>query len=221
MKMSKKNIWDTINKTLTETKYVMESMKRSMPVKEARAVTEQVIEAFLRGQSKRISNTHTDGHSLYLHNNEIAKIENYVLSITNAGYPTATTKERLNGLPGVNVRQKAGIWYLNDKQWNGDWIEIGHLSDLKESVEDEDELTEGSGAEAIFLEIQSKLPKAVMNDGNVIDCSMYQESQIVTALKGLGFQFKKVLDRKLHFYNPQTSISLYLAQGNRAVTLVP
>ena len=83
------------------------------------------------------------------------------------------------------------------------------------------DMQEGSGADAIFLEIQSKLPKAIMADDNVIDCSMYQETQIVNSLKGLGFQFKKVLDRKLHFYNPQTSISLYLAQGSKHITLVP
>ena len=33
------------------------------------------------------------------------------------GYKTATTKERLNGLPGVSIQQKTGCWYLNGQLW--------------------------------------------------------------------------------------------------------
>ena len=44
--------------------------------------------------------------------------------ITNCGYKTNTTKERLNGLDGVSISQANFIWYLNGKEWDGKLIEI-------------------------------------------------------------------------------------------------
>ena len=64
---------------------------------------------------------------LKLFGNEIAYRYNdpeRTLSITNAGWKTATTKERLNGIEGVNIRQIKGKWYLNGKEWNGNLIDI-------------------------------------------------------------------------------------------------
>lgn len=46
------------------------------------------------------------------------------LSITNAGWLSNTTKERLNGIPGVSINQKKGEWYLNGNQWDGKLIDI-------------------------------------------------------------------------------------------------
>jgi len=61
-----------------------------------------------------------DGAILMLHGHVIA-IKNYdgTLQVTHAGWPTMTTKERLNGLPGVGIHQEAGIWYLNGEEWDG------------------------------------------------------------------------------------------------------
>ena len=76
-------------------------------------------------ESKRIGNSYTDGTTLYLHDNAIAKFdENGRLWITNAGWKSNTTKERLNGIPGVSIYQKDFTWYLNDEPWNGDWVRI-------------------------------------------------------------------------------------------------
>lgn len=64
---------------------------------------------------------------LKLHNNAIAYLYNdpeKTLSITNCGYFTKTTKERLNALPGVSIQQKAFNWYLKGVQWNGNLIEV-------------------------------------------------------------------------------------------------
>ena len=61
---------------------------------------------------------------LKLHGNTIAKKSGGKLFITNCGWETTTTKERLNALNGVSISQKNFIWYLNGKEWNGDWIEI-------------------------------------------------------------------------------------------------
>ena len=66
-----------------------------------------------------------------LHGHIIAKMTAMgSLHITNAGYFTNVTKERLNGFKdlaggqNVNIVQKEGKWYLNDKFWNGEWINI-------------------------------------------------------------------------------------------------
>lgn len=60
-----------------------------------------------------------------LHNNVIAKLDtNGDLWITNAGWSTNTTKERLNSLYGVSIVQRDYVWYLNGKEWNGEWIKI-------------------------------------------------------------------------------------------------
>jgi hypothetical protein len=62
-----------------------------------------------------------------LHGNAIAYRYNdpeQTLSITNCGWQTNTTKERLNSIPGVNIYQKAGIWFLNGEEWDGELIDV-------------------------------------------------------------------------------------------------
>lgn len=90
-----------------------------------RQITREIVGAFMLRESKRIGNSYTDGTTLYLHDNAIAKFdENGRLWITNAGWKSNTTKERLNGIPGVSIYQKDFTWYLNDEPWNGDWVRI-------------------------------------------------------------------------------------------------
>lgn len=92
-----------------------------------RKVTREIVEAFRRWNKKTIGNTSTDGKSIFLHGNEIAtKDRNGVkgIFITSAGWETNTTKERLNGLPGVSIQQKKRKWYLNGKEWDGEWERI-------------------------------------------------------------------------------------------------
>jgi len=61
---------------------------------------------------------------MYLHGNGIAKLEKNNLYIRHAGWPTNTTKERLNGLPNVNIVQRNFEWFLNGERWNGEEILI-------------------------------------------------------------------------------------------------
>ena len=90
-----------------------------------RKITAKIIAALLNRETKTIGNSRTDGTTLYLHDNAIAKVDDRgQLWITNAGWKSVTTKERLNGLPGVSIHQKDFTWYLNDKPWNGDWVRI-------------------------------------------------------------------------------------------------
>ena len=61
---------------------------------------------------------------IILHGNTIAELSHEGLQITSAGWETNTTKERLNGLPNVNITQKDFIWYLNGHEWHGGWIKV-------------------------------------------------------------------------------------------------
>lgn len=59
--------------------------------------------------------------SMYLHGNKIATYHSptNTLEISNCGWFSNTTRERLNGLPGVSIAQRKGLWYLNGEVWDG------------------------------------------------------------------------------------------------------
>ena len=90
---------------------------------------DEIVVNFRKDNTKVITVNPSTGWArteMYLHGNMIAfRYEEPGLFISNCGYFTNTTKERLNGLTGVNIHQKDFVWYLNDKEWNGDWIKIG------------------------------------------------------------------------------------------------
>jgi hypothetical protein len=95
-----------------------------------RKITKEAVNAFLQGYDYSNSNTkvlasgNTVSSTMTLFGNLIAIKNADYISITNAGYFTATTKERLNGIPGVSISQSKGVWYLNGKEWDGEWIMI-------------------------------------------------------------------------------------------------
>jgi hypothetical protein len=92
-----------------------------------RKITQQAIHAFMNGQEYKKDNTEVEQlifiGILKLHGNEIARRNNETgeMEISNAGWFSNTTKERLNGIPGVSIYQKKGQWYLNGEVWNGQW----------------------------------------------------------------------------------------------------
>lgn len=97
-----------------------------------RKITTQAIRAFLDGDNFKLSNTkvsyceHEETSYLYLFNNLIAKLDHYnkELTITTAGWNTTTTRERLNGLPRVDVSQNNWQLYLNGQPWDGELTTI-------------------------------------------------------------------------------------------------
>lgn len=96
-----------------------------------RQITRNACAAFMQGQHFERSNTHvfqepyTRFWHLELFGNCIAKrTESGRLQISSAGWNTTTTRERLNGLPGVSVYQRRGVLHLNGAPWDGDWIDI-------------------------------------------------------------------------------------------------
>ena len=100
-----------------------------------RKITEQAIYAFIEDRPFTGNNTVVTKEyivskgwltRLYLFDNLIAEkvFESMEINITSAGYNTRTTRERLNGLPGVSVTSKQGQMYLNGKEWDGSWQTI-------------------------------------------------------------------------------------------------
>ena len=70
---------------------------------------------------------------LFLHGNEIACLTigepglPNVLHVTTAGWASRTACERLNALPGVQIRTIKGVLMLNGRPWNGYWININDV----------------------------------------------------------------------------------------------
>ena len=96
-----------------------------------RKITKDSINAFMNAKKFNKQNMSVEVLPnvtiLKLHGNIIAYRYNdpkRTLSITNAGWFSNTTKERLNALPNVHITQKNWVWYLNGKEWNGKLIDI-------------------------------------------------------------------------------------------------
>lgn len=98
-----------------------------------RKITTQAINAFMMAKPFKMANTevvvneNSSGGTitqLFLHDNLIAESSDTGLKITNAGWQSNTTKERLNAIPGVCISQKKGKWYLNGVYWDGEWATI-------------------------------------------------------------------------------------------------
>lgn len=95
----------------------------------ARKITVLATKAFLTNTPFKYSNTEVrisdSWAQLMLHGNPIAQLSiGGKLQISNCGWFSNTTKERLNALPGVSIYQKKGVWYLNGKEWDGTLISI-------------------------------------------------------------------------------------------------
>ena len=94
-----------------------------------RKITSEAVSKFLSKTPFRKSNMSVEEsygvYKLKLHGNTIATIDELgVLSVSNAGWRSNTTKERLNGIPGVRVHQRNWNWYLNGVEWDGSWKRI-------------------------------------------------------------------------------------------------
>ena len=87
-----------------------------------RKITEQAIDAFLKGKNFKSGNTEVDskhgGVEYFLHGNLIAFKSNGIIEVSLAGWNTPTTRERLNGIPGVNIYTRRGQAYLNGNPIN-------------------------------------------------------------------------------------------------------
>lgn len=92
-----------------------------------RKITTEAVNAFMNYKDYKNDNTEVIvnhyGSYLRLHGNLIAVFNNNTcpdnpnkISVSLAGWNTMTTRERLNGIPGVSVGTRKGIAYLNGQQ---------------------------------------------------------------------------------------------------------
>lgn len=93
-----------------------------------RNIIKLAVSAFYKRENFSQSNTtvkvEADKVTMFLHGNPIAIQYDDCLVISTCGWNSNTTKERLNGLNGVNVTTKNFVQYLNGIVWNGDTIAI-------------------------------------------------------------------------------------------------
>lgn len=99
-----------------------------------RKITEAAVRAFLADQSFKRDNTRVArtiaGTRMYLHGNLIAENRNGVIWISNCGWETTTTKERLNGLLDYlgksRIYQRNFTWYWKDNEEfpSGQMVEV-------------------------------------------------------------------------------------------------
>lgn len=92
---------------------------------------------------------------------------------------------------------------------------------LAKKILERTDVFEGTGFDTIFDELKNKLENVTILPDNIIDASMYKENEIVNALKSMGYEYKKPMSGKLHFFNKKTSISIYLIQNGLKITLMP
>lgn len=77
-----------------------------------RKVTRETADAFIARKPKRVSNTETDGDTLYLFGNRIAWRDGDRYCLTLAGWNTVTTRDRLDGL----LDRLGSSWKVSTKQ---------------------------------------------------------------------------------------------------------
>ena len=99
-----------------------------------RQETQKIMSAFLKGEKASAQRTHTDGYSVWLHGNLIAERGKSKLWFTLAGWPTVTTRDRINGLLELRgsdsrVFQKNGIQFLANGETvrelgDSEWVSV-------------------------------------------------------------------------------------------------
>jgi hypothetical protein len=100
-----------------------------------RQITKESVKAFFNAERYSKNNTRVEVLPnvtiLYLHDNPIAYRYNNperTLSISNCGWFSNTTKERLNGIlthiGHAGIYQKNFSWFLDGEKWNGNYTDI-------------------------------------------------------------------------------------------------
>jgi hypothetical protein len=95
----------------------------------SRKITQEAVQNFYNDRKFNKSNMSVEITSegftlLKLHGNTIAGKDYEGTWITDAGWPTRTTFERLNGFDNIRVNTKKGQVYLNGEEWDGEKVYI-------------------------------------------------------------------------------------------------
>lgn len=82
-----------------------------------RKETEKIAASWWQGKRAKAARTWTDGESIFLHGNKIAWRDKAGFHLTLSGWPTVTTRERLNGILNVMGAYKAGFYQSGGNQY--------------------------------------------------------------------------------------------------------
>jgi hypothetical protein len=101
-----------------------------------RKITKEAVKALLRGDNFKCSNTEVRNKAMYLFDSKIAYFaEDGELYLSNCGYATKVTGERLNGIIEATIGheyriyQKNFVWYYgNNKNWDDATELNGYIS---------------------------------------------------------------------------------------------
>ena len=101
-----------------------------------RLETQKIARAFYNGRAASAARTTTDGNTVWLHGNKIAwRTEAGDIGFTLAGWPTVTTRERINGILETfgygywGVAQRKGDQYLMPRVTLQDWFTQMYLAE--------------------------------------------------------------------------------------------
>ena len=99
-----------------------------------RQETQKIMSAFLKGEKASAQRTNTDGRSVWLHGNLIAERGTTKTWFSLAGWPTVTTRDRVNGLLQLSgsdyrVFQKNGTQFLTNGETvrelgDSEWVSV-------------------------------------------------------------------------------------------------
>ena len=89
-----------------------------------RAITKKAVDALLRGEDFRLSNTEVKDGQMFLFGNMIAEKIGNSIYIDTTGWWTRTTIERLNGFGGPSIHTKKGKLYRGSELWDGKRIKL-------------------------------------------------------------------------------------------------
>lgn len=100
---------------------------------------------------------------------------------------------------------------------------IKETEELMEMIKTNFQLTlaESRGASIFFRRLRRKLSKVYFRPNNVIDAGTYSTQKIENTLYSMGFEFRQELEDKLHYFNNDTNVSVYLNPTNRKLTMTP
>lgn len=85
----------------------------------------------------------------------------------------------------------------------------------------DEQLEEAAGVTTFFNSFQERLSKVYLRPNNIIDAGYYSMSKIESALSDMGFEFRKDMEGKFHYFNDETSVSVYLSPNNKRITFTP
>lgn len=93
-----------------------------------RKETKTIVTAFLAGKAASATRTKTDGKTIWLHGHAISWHEkDGTIAMTLAGWPTPTTRERLNAVCELAIGKRPFSQEHYDQRFNGDYISANDI----------------------------------------------------------------------------------------------